>query len=292
MAWFARQVEDDSPRPPVRWTVGNVLAVVALTALAGMFLAPFAWSFAASLKPLGQVYEFPPSLWPADPQWENYPRALEKLPFLLFVLNTLILCTACVAGQLLTASMAGYAFARLRWPGRGPMFLVLLASMMLPAQVLLIPHFLLFQGLGWVNTYKPLIVPSWLGGAAFFIFLFRQFFRGVPADLVEAARLDGASEWQIYWRIFLPLSKPVLITVGLLSFVAHWQEFLGPLIYLSDFRRYPISLGLRMYQTADQGSFINLLLAASLVATGPLLVLFLIGQRYFTRSLLLTGSKG
>jgi len=153
-----------------------------------------------------------------------------------------------------------------------------------------VPHFVLYQKLDWVGTYKPLIVPSWLGGSAFFIFLFRQFFRAVPADLEQAARLDGASEWQVYWRIFLPLSKPVLITVGLMSFVAHWQEFMGPLIYLSDFQRYPISMGLRMYQTME-GSFVNLLMAASLVATAPLVVLFLVGQRYFTRSLLLTGSK-
>lgn len=278
-------------RPARRLTLANVLAIVVLLAMSAVFLFPFIWSLSASLKPLGKVYEFPPSLWVGDPQWGNYPRALSKLPFFAFLFNTMVLCVACVAGQLLTGSMVGYAFARLRWPGRDACFILLLAGMMLPAQVLLIPHFVIFKNLDWVNTYKPLIVPSWLGGSAFFIFLFRQFFRAIPLELEQAARLDGASEWQIYWRIFLPLSKPVLITVGLMSFVAHWQEFLGPLIYLSDFNRYPLSVGLRMYQTME-GSFVNLLMAASLLATVPLIILFLLGQRYFTRSLLLTGSKG
>jgi multiple sugar transport system permease protein len=271
-------------------TAGNVMAMIVLLALSIGFLLPFIWSFSASLKPLGKVYEFPPGLMVGDPHWINYPEALGKLPFGRFLLNTLVICLASVAGQLLTGSMAGYAFARLRWPGRNVMFFILLAGMMLPSEVLLIPHFVLFQKLDWVNTYKPLIVPSWLGGSAFFIFLFRQFFRAVPSELEQAARLDGASEWQIYWRIFLPLSKPVLITVGLMSFVAHWQEFMRPLIYLSDFNRYPVSMGLRMYQTME-GSFVNLLMAASLVATVPLVILFLVGQRYFTRSLLLTGNR-
>jgi multiple sugar transport system permease protein len=268
----------------------NALALLLLLALSAVFLLPFVWSMSASLKGLGQVYEFPPKLTVADPQWSNYTRAMERLPFPRFMLNTVIICVACVAGQLLTASMAGYAFARLRFRGRDLLFILLLASLMLPAQVLLVPHFLLYRQLDWVGTYKPLIVPSWLGGSAFFIFLFRQFFRAIPAELEQAARLDGASEWQIYWRIFLPLSKPVLVTVGLLSFVAHWLEFLGPLIYLSDYRRYPISMGLRMYQSMD-GSFVNLLMAASLMASLPVLLLFLLGQRYFTRTLLLTGNK-
>ena len=276
---------------PRRWTPGSALALLAMAALSAAFLLPFAWSVSASLKGLAQVYEYPPTLAVAQPQWSNYPQALSRLPFGRFMLNTLVLCAAGVTGQLLTASMAGYAFARLRWPGRDVLFVVLLAGMMLPVQVLLVPHFLLYRQLDWVNTYKPLIVPSWLGGAAFFIFLFRQFFRAIPAELEQAARLDGAGEWQIYWRIFLPLSKPVLITVGLLSLVGHWHELLGPLIYLSDTRAYPVSLGLRMYQSME-GSFVHLLMAASVVATVPLVILFFLAQRYFTRSLLLTGSKG
>ena len=144
-----------------------------------------------------------------------------------------------MTGTVLTASMVGYSFARLKWRGRDFWFIVLLATMMLPAQVLLIPHFLQYKWLGWINTYKPLIVPGWLGGGAFFVFLFRQFFKGVPKELEEAAMLDGASPWQIYTQIMLPLAKPALATVAVLSFIAHWQEFMGPLIYLSDFEKYP-----------------------------------------------------
>ena len=272
-----------------RW--GNVVAWVVLAALAAVFVMPLAWSLTTSLKGLDRVYEFPPSLTVADPQWSNYPQALGKLPFVRFVANTLVISVACVAGQLLTGSMAGYAFARLKWPGRDVMFIVLLAGMMLPSQVLMIPHFILYDKLDWVTTYKPLIVPSWLGGAAFFIFLFRQFFRAIPEELSQAARLDGASEFQVFWRIFLPLSKPVLITVGLMSFVRHWQEFLSPLIYLSDFEKYPISLGLRMYQSLE-GAWINYLMAASVVALAPLVIIFFLAQRYFVQGLLLSGSKG
>lgn len=184
--------------------VGNILAMVVLVGLSIVFLLPFVWSLSASLKGLGQVYEFPPRLWVENPQWENYPRALARLPFGLFMLNTTIICLAAVAGQLLTASMAGYAFARLRFKGRNFLFIVLLASMMLPAQVLLVPHFLLYRQLDWVGTYKPLIVPSWLGGSAFFIFLFRQFFRTIPAELEQASRLDVPRTGRSTGEFFCP----------------------------------------------------------------------------------------
>lgn len=262
-----------------------------LIAIAAAFLLPLLWAFCASLKPLDQVYTFPPKFWPDRPIWSNYPASLQKLPFLRFIANSCLITIAAVTGTVLTSSMAGYSFARLRWRGRDFWFIVLLATMMLPGQVLLIPHFLQFKWLGWVNTYKPLIVPSWLGGGAFFVFLFRQFFRGVPKELEEAALLDGATYWQIYTRIMLPLAKPAVATVAVLSFIAHWQEFMAPLIYLSDFRKFPVSLGLRMYQSIE-GTWANLLMAASLVTLLPLAVLFFAAQRYFVRGLALTGSKG
>ncbi len=262
-----------------------------LMALAIVFMFPFLWAVTASLKPLGKVYEYPPRLTVSDPQWSNYAEALSKLPFFRFITNTFVIALANVAGQVLTASMVGYAFARLRWRGRGVFFIVLLATMMLPGQVLLIPHFLIYQSLGWVNTYKPLIVPGWLGGGAFFIFLFRQFFKAIPRELEEAALIDGASRWQLYWQIMLPLAKPAVATVAVLSFIGHWQEFMSPLIYLSDFQKYPISLGLRMYQAMEGGSMVHYLMAASLVAVVPVLILFFLAQRYFVRGLLLTGLK-
>jgi len=256
------------------------------------FLFPVVWAFGASFKPLAEVYRFPPTLFTWPPRFENYPEALSKLPFAGFIGNTFVITVSAMLGQVLSASLVGYAFARLRWKWRDAWFVCLLATMMLPGQVLLIPHYLIFKNLGWVNTYKPLIVPSWLGGGAFFIFLFRQFFKGIPRELEDAARIDGASEFQIYARIFLPLAKPILITVGIMSFIGHWKEFMTPLIYLSDYERYPIALGLRMYQQVEGGSFVHYLMAASVVALFPLLILFFVAQRHITKALLLTGSKG
>jgi len=269
----------------------SLLMWIILIGIGVTFLLPLIWAFCASLKPLDKVYTFPPQFLPDEALWGNYPEALSKLPFGRFILNTCVITLAAVAGTVISSSMVGYSFARLRWRGRDFWFIVLLATMMLPSQVLLIPHFLQFKWLGWVNTYKPLIVPGWLGGGAFFIFLFRQFFRGVPKELEEAALLDGAGHWQIYTRIMLPLAKPAVATVAVLSFIGHWQEFMAPLIYLSDFAKYPVSLGLRMYQSLE-GSWANLLMAASLVTLLPLAVLFFVAQRYFVRGLLLTGSKG
>jgi len=293
-----RPIDRHKALPP-RWyertswreRIWTLLMWILLIGIGISFLLPLAWAFCASLKPLDGVYAFPPQFLPDKANWSNYGEALRKLPFLRFILNTCVITLSAVVGTVLTSSMAGYSFARLRWRGRDFWFVVLLATMMLPGQVLLVPHFLQFQWLGWVNTYKPLIVPSWLGGGAFFIFLFRQFFRGVPKELEEAALLDGAGHWQIYTRIMLPLAKPAVATVAVLSFIGHWQEFMAPLIYLSDFAKYPVSLGLRMYQSLE-GSWANLLMAASLVTLVPLAILFFAAQRYFVRGLLLTGTKG
>ena len=274
-----------------RARLGKAVAYAVLAALGVSFLFPILWSMTASVKPLEEVYRFPPEIWVSQARWSNYPEALSKLPFFAFLGNTLVIVVAACFGQVLSSSLVGYAFARLRFRGRGIWFVVLLATMMLPGQILLIPHFLLYKHLGWVNTYKPLIVPHWLGGGAFFIFLFRQFFKGIPRELEEAARIDGAGDLAIYWRIFLPNAKPVLATVGVMSFIAHWKEFMGPLIYLSDFERYPISLGLHMYNSLE-GAWVNLLMAASIVALGPLVVIFFFAQRYFVKGMLLTGTKG
>ena len=256
-----------------------------------VFLFPLLWAVGASFKPLIEVYRFPPTFFHWPPQLANYSEALSKLPFLRFLGNTLVITMAVTVGQLLSGSLVGYAFARLRWPGRDLWFACLLGTLMLPGQILLIPHYLIFKNFGWINTYKPLIVPAWLGGSAFFIFLFRQFFKGVPGDLIDAARIDGASELRIYANLFVPLAKPVMITVGVLCFIQQWQEFMMPLIYLSDYERYPISLGLRMYQQVEGGAFVHYLMAASAVALAPLLVLFFLAQRFIVRNLLFTGSR-
>jgi ABC-type glycerol-3-phosphate transport system permease component len=249
-----------------------------------VLVLPLAWAALASVQPLDEVYAYPPSWWTSSPQWSNFTDAVRRLPFLRFMLNSCLIAFPAVAGAVLTSAMAGYAFARLPWRGKGFWFVVLLASMMIPSQVLLIPHFLIFKSLGWVGTYKPLIVPAWLGGGAFNVFLSRQFFRSLPRELEEAALLDGASRCQTFSRVLLPAAKPVVATAATLSFVIHWQEFFRPLIYLNDFRTYPIALGLRMYQSVS-GSWVNLLMAASLLALLPVAAVFVIGQRYLARGL-------
>lgn len=268
----------------------NALFTVISLPLCAIMLLPLAWAAVSSLKPLEEVYAFPPSFTLGSPQWSNYREALTRLPVLRFLGNSLFITVTSVIGAVLTASMAGYVLARVRFRGRSLCFGLVLISMLVPAQVLLVPRFLLYDLLGWVGTYKPLIVPAWLGGGAFNIFLFRQFFRTIPPELTDAAHLDGASTWQTYWSICLPIARPATVTAAMLSFVYHWQEFLDPLIYLSDFRTFPISLGLRMYQSMA-GTWANLLMATSLIALVPVAVVFLLCERHVMRGLGLIGGK-
>lgn len=251
----------------------------ALMVITAVQVLPFVWAVTTSLKPLEEAYVLPPTLLGSVTKWSNYADAFEKLPCARFLFNSMVITLAAVTGAVISSSMAGYALARLPWRSRRFWFIALLASMLFPSQVLLIPHFLAYELLGWVGTYKPLIVPAWLGGGAFNIFLFRQYFKTIPASLEEAALLDGATHWQFYRRILMPMSTPVVAAVAVLSFIYHWHSFFNPLIYLSDFRTFPISLGLRMYQTMA-GTWINLLMAASLVSLLPVLLVFAVGQRF------------
>ena len=264
--------------------IGAFVSYLAMGLLCALMLLPVAWAIVSSLKPLDEAYAFPPSFTLTRPHWENYGNALTRLPVGRFLLNSLMITFSSVVGAVLTASMAGFALARMPFRGRSTCFILVIISMLIPAHVLLVPRFLLFDQLGWINTYKPLIVPAWLGGGAFNIFLFRQFFRTMPRELDDAARLDGATPWQIYWHVLLPIARPATMTVGLLSFVYHWQDFLDPLIYLSDFKTYPISLGLRMYQSMA-GTWANELMAVSLVALVPVVIVFLICQRHVMHGL-------
>ena len=262
-----------------------------------IFITPFLFALSSSLKKLDAVYAYPPTLIPNPPQWSNYAKAVSVLPFGQFLMNSLFLTLACVAGQLISGAMVAYSFARLRWPGRDTMFLVLLSTMMLPGQVTMIPTFILWThlrdltGVDWVGTFKPLIVPAFLGGAPIYIFLMRQFFKGIPVELEEAARIDGCSTVQIFWRVALPLSKPVLTTVAVLAFIAHWHDFMGPLIYLDRVETYTLQLGLRMFQTVN-GGFTHYLMAASMLVLLPVLVIFFVAQRQLVQGISMTGIKG
>lgn len=251
----------------------------ALSLVALMLASPLFAAFSIALKPIEEAYAFPPTWFPLSANWSNFLDAVHRLPFLRFIANSLFISIFAVSGAVLTSAMTGYAFARLNWRWRKPCIALLFCSLVVPAQLLLIPQFIMFSWLGWVNTYKPLIVPAWLGGGAFNVFLFWQFFRMIPRDFDDAARLDGASHWIILTRIMMPIAKPAVATVALLSFVYHWHDFQRPLIYLSDFQTYTVALGLRMYQ-ATGGSWINLVVAASLLALIPVAMVFLLLQRH------------
>ncbi len=261
-----------------------------LIAGAVVFMIPFLWMLSSSLKELPQVFVFPPKWLPNPIRWDNYAQALERMDFLVALKNTLTITVLCLVGQVGSAAFVAYSFARIRFPGREFLFALLLSTMMLPAQVTMIPLFIIFRDLGWVDTFKPLIVPAFFGGGAFFIFLLRQFFLTIPKDLEDAARIDGCGRFRIFLQIVLPLAKPALITVSIFSFMNHWNDFMGPLIYLNSEQNRTLAIALQSFQgqyTADW----NLLMAASVVVLIPVLIIFFTLQRYFVEGIVLSGLK-
>ena len=268
----------------------------ALAILCGLaFSLPFFWTVSSSLKPISEIYLFPPTLWPNEIRWSNYADVFKLAPFARFIWNTVIITTFAMIGQILSAAAVAYGFARFRFPGREWLFFLVLSTMMLPWQVTIVPTFLLFRYLGWINTFLPLIVPSYFGGGAFFIFLLRQFFLTIPKDLDEAAKLDGATSVRIFWDVILPLSKPALATVAIFAFIQHWNEFIGPLIFLNSTEKFTLSIGLRYFMVnpfeSDEPRE-AILMAASLIVALPPLLLFFMAQKYFVRGIVTTGLKG
>jgi len=266
------------------------LTYAALLLFAVVFVAPFLWMVSTSLKPDDQIFSEQVRWIPRPFLWENYPKSLESFPFLLYLGNTLLVCVLTTLGTVFSAALPAYGFSRIPWRGRDTLFLVLLMTIMLPAQVTMIPTFLIFRHLGWTGTFLPLIVPSFLGGA-FSIFLLRQFFLTIPQELSDAARIDGCSEWSILWRVIVPLAKPAIATVALFAFTNAWMDFLNPLIYLHDERNYTLAIGLQAFLGRHGGEW-NLLMAAATVITLPMLLLFFFAQRTFIRGIALTGMKG
>ena len=263
-----------------------VLSVVAL----GLAL-PLVWLVSTSLKTGAQTFVMPP-IWIPDPFiWENYPEAFRAVPFGKYFWNTAQIVVFATLGTLLTASMAAFAFARLRFPYREQIFLLVLSTIMLPSIVTLIPTFIVFRWLKWINTLLPLIVPLWMGGGAFNVFLFRQFFMTIPYDLDEAARIDGASSYRIYWSVILPLSKPVVATIAVFSFIHHWNDFFQPLIYPQNPQKWTMAIGLLGFKDLYSTSW-NLMMAASTAMLLPLLVLFFFAQRYFVGGIQMSGLAG
>jgi len=256
-----------------------------------VYLVPFAWLLSTSLKLDGREIAMPPE-WIPDPiVWGNYYRALTSLPMILYLRNTLIITVVATAFGLLTASLAGYAFGRLRFPGRDVLFSLCLATLMLPGIVTMIPEFLIYRNIGWLNTFLPMIVPWSLGGHVLGIFLFRQYARTIPQDYDEAARVDGAGALRIWWSIILPLSRPVLATMAILAFIYHWNDFLRPLVFLQDQNLRTLAIGLRLFRSEYLVQW-NLLMAASALVLLPIVVLFFAAQRYFVQGIVMTGIKG
>ena len=264
---------------------------VVLGFFAVVLALPLAWLVSTSLKTGAQTFLMPPKWIPDPVVWQNYPEAFRAVPFHRYFWNTMQIVIFATLGTLLTASMAAFAFARLRFPARGLLFGLVLSTMMLPGVVTLIPTFIVFRKLGWINTLLPLIVPYWFGGGAFYIFLIRQFFMTIPYELDEAARIDGASNFRIYWSVLLPLSKPVLATVAIFSFIHHWNDFFLPLVYLQDNDKWTMAIGLQGFKDLYSTSW-NLMMAASTAMIIPLLVLFFFTQRYFVSGIHLTGIAG
>ncbi len=270
----------------------KMTVVYLLLGLGAVFVCiPFVWMLSTSLKDEASVFLFPPEWVPRPVQPQNYLEAMTVLPFGVFFRNTLITTLVPIVGALASCSLVAYSFSRLRWPGRDALFLIVLATMMLPEQVTMIPQFILFKNLGWVDTFWPLIIPPYFAVGSFNIFLLRQFFMTIPLEMDDAAEIDGASILGIYWRIILPLSKPALAAVSIFVFQAHWNDFLYPLIYLHSKNNFTLALGLRAFQ-GQYGTDWNLLMAASLVVMAPLLILFFVAQRYFIQGVVFSGVKG
>ena len=254
-----------------------------------LMAGPMLWMVGASLKSSAEYAADPTRLWPAEPHWENYQQATTVLPFWRALTNTLVLCAGSVAGTLFSCSLAAYAFARLRWPGRDLVFGLVIATMLLPWQATMIPRFLLIREIGLYDSLGAIVWPRFLGDA-FSIFLLRQFFRSTPRELLEAARIDGCGDWGVFFRVVLPLSKPALITVGLFQFVEAWNDYGGPLLYLSDPSKFPLTYGLERFVSA-RSSDTQLLMAAAVLFTLPIVLIFFAAQRSFIRGVTTTGLK-
>lgn len=270
----------------------SISAHIMALALSVVFLFPFIWLLMSAVKPDELLKQWPP-VWVFTPTLKHIRELFaEDSPFrfVQFLCNTLYVCAFTVTGHVLASAMVAYGFAHLKWPGRNALFYAMLATMMVPAQTMMIPVFLLFRKLGWINTFWPLTVPA-LFGTPFFIFMLRQFFLTVPRDLLDAARVDGHGEIAVWWKVVMPLSVPALAVVGLFSFLGAWNDFVGPLIYLLDETRYTLSLGLAMFQGQYEVQY-GRLMAASALMTCPIVVLFFFAQRQFIEGIKMSGIKG
>lgn len=275
----------------------DFLTHAVLLFFSAIFIFPFLWMLDTAVKPITETMKQPPVWIPSRIEWGNFWEAIQYgsdkvgyIPFLIYAQNTILICTLVVAGSVISNSIVAYSFARLRWWGRDVIFGLTLATMMIPFPVMMVPQFTIFRHLDWIGTFRPLWVPAWFG-SAFSIFLLRQFFRTIPFELSEAAKIDGASEWTIFRTIVLPLCKPALSVVALFTFMSTWNDFLGPLIYLLRQETFTLSLGLEFYHSKAGGTQWNLLMAATSIVVAPVLILFFFCQKQFIKGISITGLK-
>lgn len=268
----------------------GALEIVMLTAMV-IFLAPTFWMISSSLKVSNEIFATPVTWIPDNPQWQNYVKIFQVLPLWRFTWNTFVVVSLAVVGTVISSAMVAYSFARLEWPGRDIWFSVLLATMMLPDVITLVPRFILFRNLGWIDTWLPLIVPYWTATTAVYVFLMRQFFRGIPGELEQAAMIDGAGRLRILFQIILPLSGPVIATVAVFAVIQHYNDFLNPLIYINSQAKWTLSLALRAYNDTNVSNW-ELVFAAATFMLAPMVVLFLVAQRYFVQGIATTGFGG
>jgi ABC-type glycerol-3-phosphate transport system permease component len=274
----------------VRRTLGKVSWYIVLTLLGIVFSLPFFWMLSSSLKVEADIWLYPPKWIPDPALWENYPKALELMKFPRLLFNTLFLVIVGTFGVMLSSTWVVYGFTRFRFKGRDALFIVLLSTMMLPSQVTMVPLYIMYKELDWLNTYLPLLVPAFFG-SAFYIFLLRQFFATIPTELDDAAKIDGCGYIGIWWRILLPLCKPALVTVFVFSFMHGWNDFLWPLIILNDAELFNLSLGLATFRGLYSTQW-GYLMAASVVVLLPALALYFFAQRLIVEGIALTGIKG
>ncbi len=274
-----------------------IITHITLVCLSIVFFMPLLWMLSTAVKPINETMSAPPRWIPSRFLWSNFPDAitygsktLGYIPFLVYARNTLVITILSVVGSVCSNAIVAYSFARLKWPGRDLFFAVTLATMMIPFPVLMVPTFSLFKAIGWVGTYRPLWVPAYFG-SAFSIFLLRQFYRTIPMELSEAAKIDGCNEFKIFLEVITPLSKPALAVVALFTFMGSWNDFLGPLIYLVDQQSFTLSLGLQAYQTQHGGTPWNLLMAASSMVILPIIIVFFFAQKLFIQGIATSGLK-
>lgn len=280
-----------APRPWQRVRLPKTLFTrVGLIVAALLFLLPFYWMANSALKDLQELSAFPPTLYPHVPDWNNFVRAVTYIPFGTFLLNSVILTAGVTLGAAISNPLIAYGFSRIQWPGRDFVFGIVLATIFLPFPVLIVALFDIFAKLGWIDTFLPIIVPAFFGNP-FFIFLVRQFFLGLPNEISEQARIDGANEFQVFLRIILPLAKPAIAVVVIFAAVQAWGEFLTPLLFLQDESKYPLSIGLQFYRQEHDVAY-NLLMAASSLIVLPIVALFLAFQRFFIQGVVAGAIKG